>query len=221
MRSEQLSDGTVAEVALPRSPSIDMPPRWRTLAGIATRVVYTLAGLFIFILALQLMKTGAKGLKPILESLSADGVLNLLGFGWLGSYVVLSGSPVAAISLSLYSSGTTSDVEAFAMINGSRLGASFIVLFIGFMLWVTKRKSADGLYIGVVALLCGISICGVARALAQPTITTVRFSVFSAKPIKEVGFAPRAGVAPQAVAFAPTARSPRYEFRGAMPLRFV
>lgn len=158
MRSEQLSDGTVAEVALPRSPSIDMPPRWRTLAGIATRVVYTLAGLFIFILALQLMKTGAKGLKPILESLSADGVLNLLGFGWLGSYVVLSGSPVAAISLSLYSSGTTSDVEAFAMINGSRLGASFIVLFIGFVLWVTKRKSADGLYIGVVALLTAFTL---------------------------------------------------------------
>jgi hypothetical protein len=26
--------------------------------------------------------------------LSADGVLNLLGFGWLGSYIVLSGSPV-------------------------------------------------------------------------------------------------------------------------------
>ena len=41
----------------------------------------------------------------------------------------MSGSPVAAISLSLYSKGTISDVEAFAMINGSRLGASFIVLF--------------------------------------------------------------------------------------------
>ena len=54
-----------------------------------------------------------------------------------------------------------------------------------------------------------------------PTIPTVRFSVFSPKPIKDVGFAPRAGVAPQPVAFAPTARSPRYEFRGPMPLRFV
>jgi len=138
-------------VAVPR-------PRWRTIADIGTRLIYTTAGLFIFILALQLMKTGAKGLKPILESLSADGVLNLLGFGWLGSYVVMSGSPVAAISLSLFSSGTISDTESFAMINGSRLGASFIVLFIGFILWVTRKKSADGLYIGVVALLTAFTL---------------------------------------------------------------
>ena len=140
-----------APVSIPR-------PRWQTLAAIGMRAVYSSAGLFIFILALQLMKTGAKGLKPILEGLSADGVVNLLGFGWLGAYVVMSGSPVAAISLSLFSSGTTSDVEAFAMINGSRLGASFIVLFIGFVLWVTRKKSADGLYIGVVALLTAFTL---------------------------------------------------------------
>lgn len=138
--------------------TVAVPPRWRTLADIGSRVVYTTAGLFIFILALQLMKTGAKGLRPILENLSADGVLNLLGFGWLGSYVVMSGSPVAAISLSLFSSGTISDTEAFAMINGSRLGASFIVLFIGFILWVGHKKSADGLYIGVVALLTAFTL---------------------------------------------------------------
>jgi hypothetical protein len=84
--------------------------------------------------------------------------LNLLGFGWLGSYIVMSGSPVAAISLSLFASGTTSDIEAFAMINGSRLGASFIVLFVGFVLWVTHKKSADGLYIGVVALLTAFTL---------------------------------------------------------------
>jgi Na+/phosphate symporter len=133
-------------------------PRWRSVAGVATRLTYSATGLFIFILALQLMKSGARGLKPILESLSADGVLNLLGFGWLGSYVVMSGSPVAAISLSLFSAGTISDTESFAMINGSRLGASFIVLFIGFVLWVTRRKSADGLYIGVVALLTAFTL---------------------------------------------------------------
>lgn len=142
----------------PRADAPAVRPRWQTGAGVATRIAYSLAGLFIFILALQLMKTGARGLKPILEGLSADGVLNLLGFGWLGSYIVMSGSPVAAISLSLYSSGTISDTESFAMINGSRLGASFIVLFIGFILWVTRRRSADGLYIGVVALLTAFAL---------------------------------------------------------------
>jgi hypothetical protein len=116
------------------------------------------AGLFLFILALQLLKNGAGGLKPVLNAVSADGVLNLLGFGWIGAYGVMSGSPVAAISLSLFSGGTISDVESFAMINGSRLGASFIVLFVGFVQYVMHRRSADGLFIGVVALLTAFTL---------------------------------------------------------------
>jgi hypothetical protein len=128
---------------------------WITAASTAA---YSVAGLFLFILALQLLKSGAAGLKPILNAVSADGVPNLLGFGWLGSYAVMSGSPVAAISLSLFSGETISDVEAFAMLNGSRLGASFIVLFVGFLQWVWHRRSADGLFIGVVALLTAFTL---------------------------------------------------------------
>jgi len=124
----------------------------------AKTLFYSLTGLFLFILALQLLKSGAAGLKPILNAASADGTLNLLGFGWIGSYAVMSGSPVAAISLSLFSAGTISDVESFAMINGSRLGASFIVLFVGFLQYIWHRKSADGLFIGVVALLTAFTL---------------------------------------------------------------
>jgi hypothetical protein len=153
-QSERLTESLVAD-------GISLPvhvPRWRVITHAGTRLAYSTAGLFIFIMALQLLKTGAKGLKPILTDVHAHGVINLMGFGWLGAYTVMSGSPVAAISLSLYSSGTTSDVESFAMINGSRLGASFIVLFVGFILWVTRKKSADGLYIGVVALLTAFTL---------------------------------------------------------------
>ena len=148
------------EAALPAaSLPVAVPhPRWRAIAGAALRVAYSLAGLFLFIFALELLTAGAVGLSPVLSRFSADGVLNLLGFGWLGSYIVMSGSPVAAISLSLFASGTISDLEAFAMINGSRLGASFIVLFVGFVLWVTHKRSADGLYIGVVALLTAFTL---------------------------------------------------------------
>ncbi len=132
--------------------------RFGTLITPASTAAYSAAGLFLFILALQLLKSGAGGLKPVLKAVSADGVPNLLGFGWLGAYGVMSGSPVAAISLSLFSGHTISDVEAFAMINGSRLGASFIVLFVGFLQWVWHRKSADGLFIGVVALLTAFTL---------------------------------------------------------------
>jgi Na+/phosphate symporter len=80
---------------------------------------------------------------------------------------VLSGSPVAAIALSLFSQGVLSDTETFAMINGSRLGASFIVLFVGFLYWVRGRRNPDGLYIGVVALLTAFSLWGPVIPLGQ------------------------------------------------------
>lgn len=147
----EVTHGEHLAVAVPR-------PRWRTVAGASVRAAYTFAGLFLFVLALQLLKSGAGGLKPVLKALDVHGSVNLVGFGWLGSYAVMSGSPVAAISLSLFAQGTISDIEAFAMINGSRLGASFIVLFVGFVLYVTRRKSADGLFIGTVALLTAFTL---------------------------------------------------------------
>src|SRR5690606_10559241 len=87
-----------------------------------------------------------------------DGVAGHLGFGWFGSYVVMSGSPVAAVAMSLYAGGATTDAEAFAMINGSRFGASLIVLVVGFVSYVTGRRNPDGLYIGVVALVTAITL---------------------------------------------------------------
>jgi sodium-dependent phosphate cotransporter len=153
---------TMTGAALPKQ-AADKPHRgrrssWRQALFVARTAVYSLTGLFLFILALQLLKSGAGGLKPVLNAVSADGIINLLGFGWIGSYGVMSGSPVAAISLSLFSGGTISDVESFAMINGSRLGASFIVLFVGFLQYVMHRRTADGLFIGVVALLVAFTL---------------------------------------------------------------
>lgn len=67
-----------------------------------------------------------------------------------------------------------------------------------------------------------IAICAAGRE-AQPSaeFPPLRFTVFSAQPIANVAFAPRADAAPQKIVFYPTARSPRYEYRGAMPLRFL
>jgi len=153
-----LAGGSVARPAQGARANLRPTPLAMAVAGAATRVAYSTAGLFLFILALQMLKKGAGGLKPILNAVSAHGVLNLLGFGWTGAYAVMSGSPVAAISLSLFAGGTISDIEAFAMINGSRLGASFIVLFVGFLLYIVRRRTADGLYIGAVALITAITL---------------------------------------------------------------
>src|SRR3972149_6231087 len=62
--------------------------RRRLLAwlGAATKAGYSVTGLMLFILALETLKRGAGGLQPILNGVSADGVLNLLGFGWAGAF---------------------------------------------------------------------------------------------------------------------------------------
>jgi hypothetical protein len=126
--------------------------------AIAWHAALVLVALWLFVIALQLIKNGAGGLKPVLDAFAVEGVLGHLGFGWIGSYLVMSGSPVAAVSLSLFSGGIQDDLETFAMINGSRLGASLIVLVVGFVSYVTGRRNPDGLYIGVVALLVAITL---------------------------------------------------------------
>jgi Na+/phosphate symporter len=137
---------------------VHVPHRRLGLKAGAWRAALVLGALWLFVIALQLIKNGAGGLKPVLDAFAVDGVLGHLGFGWLGSYLVMSGSPVAAVSLSLLSGGVQNDLETFAMINGSRLGASLIVLVVGFVSYVTGRRNPDGLYIGVVALLVAITL---------------------------------------------------------------
>jgi solute carrier family 34 (sodium-dependent phosphate cotransporter) len=102
--------------------------------------ILLLFSLFLFILALTFLREGAKQMGPFVrDSLSVNNPANALGFGWLFAYVVMSGSPVAAIALTLLDVGSLTELEAFAMITGSRLGASFIVLFIGFIYMLRGR----------------------------------------------------------------------------------
>jgi hypothetical protein len=60
-----------------------------------------------------------------------------------------------------------------------------------------------------------------ATAFAQAPISTVHFTVFAARQIAGLAFLPSVRGAPQPIVFYPTARSPRYDYRGKMPLRFV
>lgn len=81
------------------------------------------------------------------------------------------------------------------------------------------RATPDSRFAVIGAGLMALAVTSVAPA--QPSLQAVRFTVFSSRPIADVMFAPRAGATPQKVVFYPTARSPRYEYRGVMPLRFV
>jgi Na+/phosphate symporter len=109
--------------------------------------------LFLFMLAINLMKEGARGLAPLVHDfLDIKNPTNSLGFGWLSAYIIMSGSPVAATSLTFFNSGVITKLEAFTMITGSRLGASFIVLFIGFIYVLRGRDRATSLGMGLLSL---------------------------------------------------------------------
>ena len=161
MRADGDFQGTMIE-SPPLSPPSRLPgllagprPVWITrLAGPLRRAVLLAAGLFVFILALELLKRGAGGIAPLLRQLDVSGLAGGLGFGWAMSCIVLSGSPVAAIALSLLAARTISTEEAFAMITGSRLGAAFVVLVIGVLHDLRhRRRGKKSAYIGVAALV--------------------------------------------------------------------
>jgi Na+/phosphate symporter len=117
------------------------------------KVAYALVGLFLFILALRMLSKGAGGLGPFLkQNLGIESAVNTLGFGWLFAYGVLSGSPVASIALSFLDSGVITPLQTFTMITGSRLGASFIVLVIGFIYYLRGRQRAASISIGILSL---------------------------------------------------------------------
>ena len=149
------------------------PRRIAGLPGWAIKLLTMLIGLMVFILALQILKQGARGYGgQIIQYLNISSPMNSLGFGWLLAYVFLSGSPVAAIAVSFFSAGTISATQAFTMITGSRLGASFIVLFVGFVYYLRGHQRAASVSIGVLALLTTAAIYLPALALGYWLLTS-------------------------------------------------
>lgn len=151
-----------SEVALPMNlpaePSAQVSTGARLL-GIARRIMFALGGLFVFVVALELLKKGAGGYgRQLIAFLDVTTPASALGFGWLLAYIFLSGSPVAAVAVSFFSSGAIDSVQTFTMITGSRLGASFIVLFVGFLYYLRGHKRAASISIGVLALLVTAAI---------------------------------------------------------------
>ncbi|MDA1003014.1 MAG: hypothetical protein O3B31_06655 [Chloroflexi bacterium] len=124
------------------------------------------AALYLFVLALKLLSASAPHVSTLFARLGVDSVVNLVGFGWLAAYGSLSGSPVAALSMSLLDGGAIDGRGALGMLAGSRMGASFVVLLVGFIAYLRGRRRPDGVYVGVLALLTTITIYVPATLLA-------------------------------------------------------
>ena len=146
---------TGATPYLPASTTNKLTGVWHTIWNKVRpdKIAIFIASLFLFILAIMLMKDGARGLTFLVrDTFNVTNPINSLGFGWLFAYVIMSGSPVAAVALTFFDAGVIDKLGAFTMITGSRLGASFIVLFIGFIYVVRGRNRASSLSMGLLSL---------------------------------------------------------------------
>lgn len=115
-----------------------------------------LFALFLFIGALQVIKTGASAL----DFISDGGFLtrnagSTFGLGWLGAMLVLSGSPVVATGLAFVSTGAIDAVQGFTMVTGGRIGAAFVVLLVAvlYALRGQEGKKKNALSTAVMALV--------------------------------------------------------------------
>lgn len=148
----------------------------RSQGGVARllfKVALACAGLLLFVMALQMLKAGCRDYgTAVIGVLAVSNPVDALGFGWLLAYVFLSGSPVAAVAVSFLAAGTIDGTQAFTMITGSRLGASFIVLFVGFLYHLRGHERGASVSIGVLALLTTAAIYLPAMALGYWILQT-------------------------------------------------
>lgn len=158
------------EFILERATPLPVPIRFRVagLLRVLGKVLVLQVGLFLFVLALTLMKEGARGLTPLIkDGFAVDNAANSLGLGWILACVIMSGSPVATTALTLFDAGLIDKLGAFTMITGSRLGASFVVLLLGFVYVLRGQNRASSLSMGLLSLtvtgttyLAGLAVGG-------------------------------------------------------------
>ncbi len=137
------------------------------------QVALFIASLLLFVLALELMRNGARGLTPLINNLlRINNPVNGLGFGWLFAYVVMSGSPAAAASLTFFDAGLIDQASAYAMITGSRMGAFLLILVVGFVYMLRGGERVASLVTGLLSLTITASVYLAALPLGYILMTS-------------------------------------------------
>lgn len=125
------------------------------------RLLYAVAGMALFFVAVQLLSAGA-GLfsvgRQALVTSTVHSPVSAMGGGWLLSYLFLSGSPSAALFLALSDAGLVSVLELFLALAGSRVGASAIVVIIGLVGYVSGSSDsiAESVSMGMLTFIISI-----------------------------------------------------------------
>lgn len=129
-------------------------------------------GLFVY--GLFLLSLSTASLRPVLSRLTLtvlDGPAAALGMGWLTASVLMNGSTVAAVALTLHHVELILRVETFFLIAGSRIGAAFFVVLLGvWTAWRRRDRSlAERTSVGLLDFLVALSVYGPV-AVAGPVL---------------------------------------------------
>lgn len=111
----------------------------RSIRSLSLLVVAILAFLFAIQLLSAAMQTLSPLVRPLLRNVGTQG-RTTLGIGWLTAYVMMNGSIVAAVALTLFSAELIGISQLFSLVAGSRLGAAGIVLLIGSLDFLRRRE---------------------------------------------------------------------------------
>lgn len=157
----------------------------KNLSGVLpfTRLRWKKVGLFIlslvlFFIALETMKAGARGMKVLTRNIThINGPLKGLGLGWISSYLTLSGSPIAAVALTLFDVNTINNSTAFSMVVGSRLGGSLIVIMIGLFYILRGHARGTSLLTGILTFIVTGLIYIPAAPLGLLFLDVIQFNI--------------------------------------------
>ncbi|WP_436934797.1 sodium:phosphate symporter [Halovenus marina] len=172
-------------------------------------VVGALGSILLFLFAVQLLSASTEAGAVPLERFfrrHVDGSGQALGASWLATYALTNGSVVAALAVSLFESGILTATQLFVMLAGSRLGGAAIVLLIGALDYVQKRRYSfsDATRLGVLTFLVSHSVYLPATALGSLLLPTLQTGFGGASERVEVAAHPLLVFAPATSAIVDT-----------------
>ncbi len=127
--------------------------------GVLKRLIALFAGIYLIILAIGTLGKGASAVGSLLQTLGVGGPASAVGLGWIGAMILMSGSPVASIALTLLDQGALDRFESMGMICGSRLGSGFVILFVGYLHDQRAKQHGKTAYIGAAAFFIAAVLC--------------------------------------------------------------
>ena len=122
------------------------------------RVLLASFSILLFVFGLQLLGESTQALAETLRGIVRALVTNdlsALGGGWLLAYLVLNGATSGAIGIAFLQSGLIDTLATYMFVSGARLGATFIVVFIGLLEYLQGKNDdlRDATSIGLLQFL--------------------------------------------------------------------